>query len=258
MINQKEFQKENYRQYKISVLGGIVLLASILASSSIIFLIPKFSDSYENSFALLFIVTGFAFVGLLDDLVGDKSKQGFKGHLSELIRGRVTTGTLKLFGAPLVALIALSSQIEARGYLWVLVDVVAISLVANLFNLLDLSPGRTSKYAIVTLLVIAFAADTNEMIFMFLGVIFASLIGDLREKYMLGDCGSNVIGAIVGYFLIDSLDNSGAIILILISLTLNLASEFVSFSKIIQKIWPLKMFDFFGQTKSRRDYLKNK
>src|SRR3546814_18439165 len=45
----------------------------------------------------------FAFLGLLDDLLGDALDRGLRGHVAAALRGRVTTGFVKLGGGAAVA-----------------------------------------------------------------------------------------------------------------------------------------------------------
>lgn len=49
-------------------------------------------------------VFGYAFLGLLDDLLGTRQDSGFRGHLRALREGRLTTGALKAFLGGLLGL----------------------------------------------------------------------------------------------------------------------------------------------------------
>ena len=114
-----------------------------------------------------------AAIGLVDDLWSGPER-GFREHL----RGRRTTGVLKLVGIPAAGLAATRSV--SGGLL--------VGLAANAVNQLDTRPGRALKA--------------------YLGA--ASLVGaprrlavcllpyDLRERTMLGDAGSNALGAMLG------------------------------------------------------------
>ena len=63
-------------------------------------LTPPWPPSY-------FLVTlGFGALGLVDDLAGDRSVGGFRGHLGALRRGRLTTGAAKALGGGGLSLLA--------------------------------------------------------------------------------------------------------------------------------------------------------
>jgi hypothetical protein len=118
-----------------------------------------------------------ALVGLADDLWSGPER-GFRSHL--LAGG--TTGTLKLVAIPAWGLARTRSLSGA----------LLVGLAANAVNQLDTRPGRAVKaFALGSLLLRARPRRA-------LGV--AVLIGayDLREMTMLGDAGSNALGAVLG------------------------------------------------------------
>ena len=78
------------------------------------------------------------------------------------------------------------------------------------------------------------------------GVCLALLWPDLRERCMLGDAGSNVLGAMVGLAALTSFGTTGRWVALAIALFLNLASEWVSFSKLINGSPMLSYLDRAG------------
>ena len=64
----------------------------------------ELSDSLLRS-VVLFACFAFAFLGLIDDLLGTEGDRGFAGHLRALRAGRLTTGAMKLFGGAVVAIV---------------------------------------------------------------------------------------------------------------------------------------------------------
>jgi len=258
LISNPEFEKKNYRNIGIPSLGGLVVLLSIIFAELFIVLLPESQKASSFGLSAFVIVFGFALIGLLDDLLGDKDKQGFKGHISELLKGRLTTGSLKLFGGPAIVLLAFSENIPANGYLNVIIDVICISLFANLFNLLDLSPGRTTKFALLTLIPMLLLGDKQVFMYSFLGIILLSLVFDIREKYMLGDTGSNLIGAIVGIAFVQAFNSQDTLFIAIGVLILNIISEFISFSRIIQGFLPLRIFEEIGQLQTRKSWAKER
>jgi hypothetical protein len=118
-------------------------------------------------------VAAVAAFGLADDLWSGPER-GFRAHL----RAGGTTGVVKLVGIPLVGLIA-TRKISGA---------LLVGLAANFWNQLDTRPGRALKaYALGALAVQAP-----------LGTAVLLLPYDLREKTMLGDAGSNALGAMLG------------------------------------------------------------
>ena len=67
------------------------------------------------------------------------------------------------------------------------------------------------------------------------GAVVAWLVVDLREKGMLGDSGANMLGAVLGIYMVFLLDLPGRITVIVVLALLTLASERWSFSKAIDR-----------------------
>jgi len=114
-----------------------------------------------------------AAIGVADDLWSGEER-GFRAHL----RARRTTGMLKLVGIPAFGLWRTRSLSGA----------ILVGLSANLLNQLDTKPGRALK------VYLAAAIPLNAPKAM--AVLLAPY--DLREMAMLGDSGSNALGAMLG------------------------------------------------------------
>jgi hypothetical protein len=71
--------------------------------------------------------------------------------------------------------------------------------------------------------------------------------GELRERYMLGDAGANALGAGVGLALVTVTTPVGRDIAAVALLALNVASEVVSFSAVIERVPGLRQFDQLGR-----------
>lgn len=203
--------------------------------------------------------TAAAGLGALDDLVGDSGSKGFKGHLGALARGEVTTGTVKILGLGLTGL-ASAVLVDARtrrndptttGQSATLLDTLVGGAVvagsANLLNLFDLRPGRALK---VTLLWGALAAARPRS-----GAAGAAAAGaavgllgpDLAGRAMLGDTGANSAGALLGSALVQSTGRRGRIVSLAVLTALTLASEKVSFTKVIESTPVLRDLDALGR-----------
>ena len=64
---------------------------------------------------------------------------------------------------------------------------------------------------------------------------------------MLGDVGSNLLGASLGMMMVWMLSGFGKIIALIIFMGLQFAAEKLSFSEIIDKYGPLKYLDRLGR-----------
>ena len=130
-------------------------------------------------------------------------------------------------------------------------DALLIALAANLGNLLDRAPGRVIKASLIAYVPIAIVAGVGAV-----GVAVAPLMGaavgiapmDLRERLMLGDTGANVLGGVLGLVAVLELDRTSRNVLLVVLIVLNLASEAVSFSRVIERVPPLRWLDWLGRS----------
>lgn len=202
---------------------------------------------------------GGGVVGLYDDLVGARPEQrakGFKGHLAALSRGQLTSGVVKLAGmglAGLVVSVLLSAPQRAaspRPLPWQLVHVAlgagVVSGAANLLNLLDLRPGRALKVAVLAGLPLA-AGPSGALAAGPVGAAVAALPADLRERTMLGDCGANAVGALLGAALVARTGPVGRAGSLAMIAGLTAASERVSFTQVIARTPVLRELDTWGR-----------
>jgi hypothetical protein len=161
-------------------------------------------------------------IGLADDLFAG-SERGVAAHL----RAGRTTGVLKFVGIPLVGLLATRS---ARGAL-------LVGLAANALNQLDTKPGRALKaYALAALPLRAPLLHA---------VILAPY--DLREMAMLGDSGSNALGALLGLSSVKRFAGRGQWLAIGALATLNLLGELTSVGRAIERTPVLRDLDAAGR-----------
>jgi hypothetical protein len=167
-------------------------------------------------------VAGVAAIGLADDLFAGQER-GFAAHL----RSGRTTGVLKLVGIPLFGLLATRKVSGA----------LLVGLAANALNQLDTKPGRALKaYALVAIPLGAPLAPV---------VILAPY--DLREMAMLGDSGSNALGALLGLSSVDRLTGRGRWLAIGALAALNLLGERTSLNDTIERSSFLNAVDRLGR-----------
>lgn len=187
----------------------------------------------------LFVSVGFGLLGLADDLWGTRAVGGFRGHANALLRGRLTTGMAKLLGGGAIALAATWQLRGARPE--ALLDALLIALSANALNLLDVRPGRALfgfvLLAVPTLGLVAWRGGGNGGVL--LGALMAAVLvewpWDARGRAMMGDTGSNLLGAAAGFAAAIELPLAGKAVLLGSLLLLNVAAERVSLSQVIAR-----------------------
>jgi UDP-N-acetylmuramyl pentapeptide phosphotransferase/UDP-N-acetylglucosamine-1-phosphate transferase len=245
--------RQNYRGRALPTAAGIILpLAALLveggrAAAGALGVGDDIGIGPVRAVVLL-AALGFGLLGLLDDLAGGADK-GFRGHLGALAQGRLTTGALKLVGGGVLALVVVAPLVgKSPGNL--VADALLVALSANLANLLDRAPGRTVKGAALALVVLALAAARTAAMSASAVVVGAALglfLDDLHERLMLGDAGSNVLGAVLGLGVVAACGTGARDLALVVVAALNVAGELVSFSRVIEAVAPLRALDRAGR-----------
>jgi hypothetical protein len=161
-------------------------------------------------------------IGLADDRWSGEER-GFLAHL----RARRTTGVLKLVGIPVVALLRTRSLSGA----------LLVGLSANALNQLDTKPGRALKAYLAAAIVV----DAPVA----LAVLLAPY--DLREMTMLGDGGSNGLGALLGLRSVNRFTGRGRWVAIGALAGLTLLGERRSLGELIERTPVLREIDAWGR-----------
>ena len=253
--------RENYRGVVVPAASGtLIVLATILALGPLAAL-EELADvdtlAPEVGAALVFVI-GVAVLGLLDDLLGGRrpagaaadpeAPRGLRGHARAAARGSFSTGLLKAAGTLGLALYVLSG--EGRAASEYLVGVGLLVLSTHLFNLLDLRPGRAGKVFVAFGAILTLGSWTTyalRALGLFIGPALVLLPYDLRERAMLGDTGSNVLGAVAGFWLILALGPTGEAIALGVLALLTLYGEFRSISALVEKNPLLRRLDCLGR-----------
>lgn len=250
------FARVNYRGTAVATAGGLVLALVLIGVEAARALVASagvgdFHATAEDR-AVTIAVLGYSMLGLLDDVAGEGSDRGFTGHLRALGRGRLTTGGAKLFVGAAVAVVAVDALgIESLGRL--LADAALVALAANLANLFDRAPGRVIKISSATFAVLAVlavaagAASGLGASAIVMGAALAVFVDDLHERVMLGDTGANALGAALAIGAVVVLSPGPRTIALGVVAALNVTSEFVSFSRIIEAVPPLRAADRAGR-----------
>ena len=220
----ERWRRTNYRGRPVQLTAGPALAATVASCGA--------------GPAGLVAGLGAGLAGAYDDLHGGTdTAKGFRGHLGALRRGRLSTGAAKLLGISGTGLLAALCLRPRRE---VLLNGAVIAGTANLVNLLDLRPGRALKVGLAAGLVVGEPGVA--------GSCAALLPGDLGERRMLGDCGANALGAVLGVGLVRRLRFRPARQLALAAIVaLTAASERVSFSEVIDRTPALHRLDQLGR-----------
>lgn len=194
-------------------------------------------------------VTGFGVLGLIDDLLGSSREKGFRGHLSALVEGRLTTGSLKLIGGAMVAILVVGPAVgPSPGRL--VVDALLVALSANVANLLDRAPGRTTKVTAVVFLLLLVgtgAATGLAAAAVVVGAALGLLPDELHERLMLGDTGSNVLGATLGLAVVLTCGPAVRDVALVVVVVINIAGELTSLGRVIEATPGLRSMDRLGR-----------
>ena len=192
-------------------------------------------------------VLGVAVLGLVDDLFSGASR-GWRGHGRAVLRGAFVTGALKAAGSLGLALYVLAGRGYGTGEYLLAVSVLVMA--TNLFNLLDLRPGRSVKgFVLLGLGLLIGERDPDPLwaLGLFAGAVLALGVWDLRERALLGDTGSNVIGALAGLWLVLALGTTGQVVALAVLLAVTAYGEFRSLSALIERTPGLRQLDSFGR-----------
>lgn len=247
--------RENYRRRRPAFPSGPVLVGVALIALAPLALLDDRADldllEPELRRWMVFVL-GVALLGLLDDSLGRASEadspRGWRGHARAVLGGRFSTGAIKAVGAFALAAYAVSGR--GRENLDYLADLALLLLATNLFNLLDLRPGRVEKVFFALLAGLCIGAWTSQPL-QLLGIFIAPvLIGTaftLRERAMLGDSGSNLVGALAGVALLETLGDDARLVALAIVTALTVYGEFRSINATIERVPPLRYLDLLGR-----------
>ena len=240
------WRRTNYAGRPLTLLGGPALAASATLTA-----VLGAPTGTRAATALVGAVSGV--VGGYDDLVGARPEQvrdkGLAGHLRALRAGRISAGAVTVAGIGGAAATAAVLARRGRGAPMLADALIATGLIAgtaNLLNLLDLRPGRAAKAGALAAAT-TLAGPAGGLVAGPLGATLAVLPDDLGERVMLGDCGANALGALIGLRLarVPSLRNRGALLAGIVALTL--ASEKISFTSVIEATPGLRELDRLGR-----------
>jgi UDP-GlcNAc:undecaprenyl-phosphate/decaprenyl-phosphate GlcNAc-1-phosphate transferase len=277
MLAAGEHVRPNYRGRELPCPFGLSIVAAATFALIPLALLQQLGEGdvlYTNSLRRSAVyILGVALLGLADDTLQRDSRahapsahvgadsanadpRGWRGHGRALLRGELSTGALKAFGSLGLALFVLSGGAvsSTRSYL---LAVAVLVLATNLFNLLDLRPGRAIKaFAVLGALLTLGAADLHPLwaVGVFAGPALVAGVYDIRERGMLGDTGSNILGALSGAWLVLTLSTAGLAVALAVLAALNAYGEFRSISEFVERTPGLRYLDSVGRPQHAPDH----
>ena len=266
-IKASQWERTNFHGVTVSLRGGVAMAGATVASAAVA---SALSDQPRAALGGVVASLGGGLAGYIDDVDqgahdGGKVAKGLKGHLGALAHGQVTTGVIKIAGIGASALAAsalVGSKATSVGgkVADLALNTVLIAGTANLANLLDLRPGRALKATVLVATPLSYfscaaaktpasgasgapsakpvspASPASAQRLLASGLNAAAitaLVEDLQETTMLGDTGANAAGALLGTSLAANDSWKLRLGTTLGVVGLILASEKVSFSKVI-------------------------
>lgn len=240
---EARWQRTNHRGEPLTLLEGPALAAGACAA-----LVAASGLDGRIRAAGVVAVAGSAAFGVLDDLAERGSRKGLRGHLGALSRGELTTGGVKVAGLVVTGAVAAGLVLGPKARPRDLLPAAAlVAGCANLANLLDLRPGRALKVALLPAPAVLSGAPAGAFVAAVAGPAAALLPEDLRERAMLGDGGANAAGALLGLALVAGARPRVRLAALAGVVGLTLASEKVSFTKVIEATPVLREFDLLGR-----------
>lgn len=235
---------ENYRGRPVARTVGLWLAGASVVSTALVAAIGGRVRA-PGWGALAGTLLVFA-AGLTDDLWA-AGQRGLGEHLRAFAAGQVTTGVVKAFVTVGAAVVVLALE-PATSAPVVLAGVVLLAACANVWNGLDVRPGRAIKFGLLGMA--ALASVDLALLPTLPGVAMVSLgalPADLRERAMLGDGGSNLLGFTIGLAAYLVLPGWGVVVGAAVAVGLNVVADTVTFSRTIAVVRPLRWFDRLGR-----------
>ncbi|MDP9336263.1 MAG: hypothetical protein M3Q30_23525 [Actinomycetota bacterium] len=260
LLRTQALERSNHRGQAVPTAMGVLAVVAVVLVEAGRSLFGAFGVGNAPGDAARLLVllacVGFGLLGLIDDVAGTQSDHGFRGHVGALLsHGRMTTGLVKIVGGGALAVVLVSAGravVSGAGVSGarVVIDALIVALAANLTNLFDRAPGRAIKIGLLAWVPFALVARADSVGVAVAPVVgaFAALLGDdLRERLMLGDAGSNVIGAVLGLAVVLECGPGIRAVVLAVLVAFTIASELISFSRVIERLSVLRWLDELGR-----------
>jgi UDP-GlcNAc:undecaprenyl-phosphate/decaprenyl-phosphate GlcNAc-1-phosphate transferase len=253
-LNDGGHTRPNYRDRQLPFPFGVLTLAAALLALIPLVLVQRLASTRVLPDELLPVAVyalGVLALGLVDDTLGQGGRvppRGWRGHGAAALRGELSTGSLKAAGSLGLALLAMS-YLGLSNARWLLAAAVLV-LATNVFNLLDLRPGRAMKAFVLLGAGLAIgSADLRALwaLGLFAAPALVAGVYDLRERVMLGDTGANLLGALAGLWLVLTLSGTGQLVALALLAAITLYGELRSISAFVERTPGLRRLDSWGR-----------
>lgn len=235
----------NHRGRRLPVSLGAAVAGGVLAGAVVGWAVEgRLPRSGPGMLLAALFVFG---VGLVDDALPGGAR-GLRGHVRALAGGRVSTGVLKLVVTVAAAAVSVA-LVPGRGAWARIAGVLLVAGAANLWNGLDVAPGRALK-AFLPVGVALLATGTWPLLPTLPAALGAGIVAlgpDVREHAMLGDGGSNLLGFVLGQALYLALPDWAVVLGAIGAVGLNVLAETVTLSAMILGARPLRWLDGLGR-----------
>lgn len=234
----------NHRGEPVPRALGLALAVSAAAVTLLVAALDELHAAGWGALAGCLLVFGG---GLVDD-VAPVGPRGMRNHVRSLAAGHMTTGILKVLVTTGAAVVVVALQARRAPYARVSA-VVLLAASANVWNGLDVRPGRALKAFLppaLAFMVWGTLGNAPAVAGLLVGA-FLMLPLDLRERAMLGDGGSNLLGFAAGLAMGDVLPDAWMPLAAAAAIGLNVVAETVSFSRVIETTPALRFLDALGR-----------
>ncbi|MGA9160741.1 MAG: hypothetical protein WB297_07745 [Actinomycetota bacterium] len=234
----------NHRGVLVPRVLGLALAVDAVVSTLVVASIVHVGAAGWGALGGMLLV--FA-AGLIDDLAPE-GPRGLRNHLRSAASGRPTTGLLKVLVIVGSGVVVVAMQPERSASVSIL-GVVLLAACANLWNGLDVVPGRSLKAFLLP--AGAFVAwGELSSVPAITGLLVGAIVVlpfDLRETAMLGDGGANLLGFAAGIALYAILPDAWVAVAAATAVVLNAVAETVSLSRVIERTPPFRWVDELGR-----------
>jgi len=243
LVRYLKLERLNFQKKSIPAGFGVML---VLSSTPVYLYMLSISSERRPAAMFLAAVIGFGVVGLIDDLYGSRRAGGFRGHFGLLLKGKLSTGLMKALVGGVLAL-ALGYVAGGHRLLPGILNGAIIALSANCLNLFDLRPGRAVSCFWLIIVAVAIGkagrlSEWHELMPVMVPAVALTVL-DRSALVMMGDAGSNVLGAVAGLVMVFELGLTAKLIILGLLVGIHVYAEKYSISGLIERNGTLRRID---------------